>query len=133
MPRTPNAHPSGQPLPPRLAQTKTPAAGASAKDRVQPTPMEADKDPPQTRVESCPPLARVESLLPLTRVESRPPPAKAESLPPLARVGSHPLPAKAVNWPPQAEVGHQPPQEVLLTLPQVGEEWVIVPGPTGTK
>ena len=40
MPRTPNAHPSGRPLPPRPAQTKTPAAGASGKrqDRAQPTP-----------------------------------------------------------------------------------------------
>ena len=39
-PRTPNAHPSGRPLPLRLARTETPAAGASAKrqDRVQPTP-----------------------------------------------------------------------------------------------
>ena len=78
-------------------------------------PMEADEDPPQTRVESCPP------------------PARAESLPPPARVGSHPLPARAVNWPPQVEVGYQPPREVLSTLPQVGEEQVIVPGPTGTK
>ena len=77
--------------------------------------MEADKDPPQTRVESHPPLAR------------------AESLPPPTRVGSHPLPAKAVNRPLQAEVGHQPPREVLSTLLQGGEEWVIVPGPTGTK
>ena len=40
MPRTPSAHPSGRPLPPRLARTKTPAAGASGKrqDRAQPTP-----------------------------------------------------------------------------------------------
>ena len=40
MPRTPNAHPSGRPLPLRLAQTKTPATGASGKrqDRTQPTP-----------------------------------------------------------------------------------------------
>ena len=40
MPRTPKACPSGRPLPLRLAQTKTPAAGASAKqqDRTQPTP-----------------------------------------------------------------------------------------------
>ena len=39
-PRTPDAHPSGRPLPPRLARTKTPAAGASGKrqDRAQPTP-----------------------------------------------------------------------------------------------
>ena len=40
MPRTPDAHPSGKPLPPRLAQTKTPATGASRKqpDRTQPAP-----------------------------------------------------------------------------------------------
>ena len=40
MPRTPSAHPSGRPLPPRPARTKTPAAGASGKrqDRAQPTP-----------------------------------------------------------------------------------------------
>ena len=40
MPRTPNVHPSGQPLPPRLARTETPAAVASGKqqDRAQPTP-----------------------------------------------------------------------------------------------
>ena len=31
MPRTPNAHPSSQLLPLKLAQTETPAAGASAK------------------------------------------------------------------------------------------------------
>ena len=39
MPRTPDACPSGRPLPPRLARTKTPAAGASAKlqNRVKPT------------------------------------------------------------------------------------------------
>ena len=30
-PRTPNAHPSGRPLPPRPAQTETPATGASGK------------------------------------------------------------------------------------------------------
>ena len=40
MPRTPDAHPSGRPLPPRLARTETPAPGASGKrqDRTQPTP-----------------------------------------------------------------------------------------------
>ena len=77
--------------------------------------MEGDKDPPQTRVESCPP------------------PARAESLPPPARVGSHSLLTRAVNRPPQVEVGYQLPQEVMLTLPHGGEERVIVPGPTGTK
>ena len=87
-------------------------------------PVEADKDPPRTRVESHPPPARAESLLS---------PARAESLPPPSRVESHPLPTRAVNRPPQAEVGYQQPREVLLTLPQVGEERVIVPGLTGTR
>ena len=77
--------------------------------------MEADKDPPQTRV------------------ESHPPPARVESLPPPARVRSHPLLTRAVNQPPQVEVGYQLPREVLSTLPHGGEEQVIVPGPTGTK
>ena len=72
--------------------------------------VEVDKDPPRTRVDSHPPLPR------------------AESLPPPARVGSHPLPTRA-----QAEVGYQLPREVLSTLPQVGQEQVIVPGLTGTK
>ena len=40
MPRTPDARPSGKPLPPRLAQTETPSTGASGKrpDRTQPAP-----------------------------------------------------------------------------------------------
>ena len=40
MPRTPDARPSGQPLPPRPAQTKTPATGASGMrpDKTQPAP-----------------------------------------------------------------------------------------------
>ena len=39
-PRTPDAHPSGRPLPPKPAQTKTPSTGASGKqpDRTQPAP-----------------------------------------------------------------------------------------------
>ena len=77
-------------------------------DRIGPNQpqVEADKDPPRTRVDSHPPPARVES---------------------------HPLPAQAVNWPPQVEVGYQQTREVLSTLPQVGEEGVIVPGLTGTR
>ena len=40
MPRTPDAHPSGKPLPPKPAQTETPSMGASGKqpDRTQPAP-----------------------------------------------------------------------------------------------
>ena len=77
-------------------------------DRMEPNQplIEAEKDPPQTMV------------------ESRPPPARVESLPPLARV---------VNRPPQADVRNQPPWEALLTCPWSGKEWVMVPGPTGTK
>ena len=86
--------------------------------------MEVDKDLPQTRVESRPPLIRVKSHQLLARVESPPPPA---------RVGSHPSLARAVNWPPQAEVGNQLPREALSTLPWGGEERAIVPGLTGTK
>ena len=86
--------------------------------------VEADRDPPRTRVHSHPPPARVESLLPPARVESLLPPARMESLLP---------PAKAPNQPPQVEVGHQQLWEVPSALPQVGEEQVIVPGLTGTK
>ena len=87
----------------------------SNRTRPDQPPMEADRNPPRTRV------------------DSHPPPARAESLLPLSRVGSHPLPTRAVNRPPQAEVRYQPPQEVLPILPQVGEERVIVPRLTGTK
>ena len=40
MPRTPDAHPSGKPLPPKPTQTETPSTGASGKrpDRAQPAP-----------------------------------------------------------------------------------------------
>ena len=86
-------------------------------DRTGPNqpPVGADRDPPQTRVDSHPPPAKVERLLP---------PGRAES---------HPLPARVVNRPPQAEVGHQQPREVPPTFPQVGEEQVMVNGPTGMK
>ena len=95
-------------------------------DRTGPNqpPVEADRDPPPTRVHSRPPPARAESLLSPARVESLLPPARTESLLP---------PTKATNQPPQAEVEHQQPWEVPSALPQVGEEWVIVPGLTGTK
>ena len=60
--------------------------------------------------------------LPQTRVDSHPPPAKVERL----------LPTLVVNWPPQVEVGPQQPREVPPTFPQVGEEQVMVNVPTGT-
>ena len=47
MPRTPKAHPSGRPLPLRLARTRTPAMGASAGQpgRAQPTPQGGGQRP----------------------------------------------------------------------------------------
>ena len=47
MPRTPDAHPSGKPLPPKPAQTKTPSTGASGKwpDRTQPAPSGSRQEP----------------------------------------------------------------------------------------
>ena len=62
MPRTPDARPSGKPLPPKPAQTETPSTGASGNDQTGPNlpPVGADRDPPRTRVDSHPPPARVE-------------------------------------------------------------------------
>ena len=103
VPRTPDAHASGKPLPLKPAQTKTPSTGASGKqpDRSQPAPGGSRQEP---RADSHPPLARAE----------RPqPPGKVES---------HPLPARAVDWPPRTEVGLQQPQEVLPTVPKGGKE-----------
>ena len=47
VPRTPDAHPSGKPLPPKPAQTKTPSTGASGKppDRSQPAPGGSRQEP----------------------------------------------------------------------------------------
>ena len=47
MPRTPDACPSGKPLPPKPAQTKTPSTGASGKqpDRSQPAPSGSRQEP----------------------------------------------------------------------------------------
>ena len=47
VPRTPDARPSGKPLPPKPAQTKTPSTGASGKqpDRSQPAPGGSRQEP----------------------------------------------------------------------------------------
>ena len=47
MPRTPDTRPSGKPLPPKLAQTKTLSTGASGEwlDRNQPTPGRSRQEP----------------------------------------------------------------------------------------
>ena len=117
MPRTPDAHPSGRPLPLRPAQTETPATGASGKqpDRTQPAPGGSGQGSTSNQ-----------GGQPSTSGQGGTTTAPG-------RVESHPLPARAVNRPSQVEVGYQQPQEVLSTLPQVGEERVIVPGLTSTK
>ena len=47
MPKEPDAHPSGKPLPLKLAQTETPSTGASGKwpDRIQPAPRGSGQAP----------------------------------------------------------------------------------------
>ena len=85
------------------------------------------------RVEPNQPLIKAEKDPPRTRVESLPPPARVGSHPPQVQVERHPPPTRAVNQPPQAEVRNLPPQEALLTHPQRGKEWAMVPGLTGTK
>ena len=47
MPRTPDAHPSGKPLTPKLPPTETPSTGASGKqpDRTQPAPSGSRQEP----------------------------------------------------------------------------------------
>ena len=117
MPRTPDARPCGKPLPPKPTQMGLHPREPLGSGRTGPNrpPVGADRDPPQTRV------------------DSHPPPAKAEQPLPPGRAESHPLPARAVNRPPQAQVGHQQLWEVLPTFPQVEEEQVMVPGLTGTR
>ena len=46
-PKTPDAHPSGKPLPPKLPQTETPSMGASGKQqgRSQPAPSGSGQEP----------------------------------------------------------------------------------------
>ena len=62
MPRTPDAHPSGRPLPPKPAQTETPSTGASGKrpDRTQPDPGGSRQGSTLNQGGSHPPLAKAE-------------------------------------------------------------------------
>ena len=117
MPRIPDAHPSGRPLPLRPAQTGTPATGASGKqpDRTQPAPGGSGQgSTPNQGVQLSTSGQGGKSTAP-------------------SQDGKSTASTKATNQPPQVEVGHQQPREVPSALPQVGEEWVIVPGLTGTK
>ena len=117
MPREPDAHPSGKPLPLKPAQTKTPSMGASGKwpNRTQPAPSGSGQAPAPNQS------------------SNHPPPARAGRLQPPGRAESHPLSARAVSRPPQVGARCKQPQEVLPTVPQVEEEQVMAPEPTGTE
>ena len=117
MPRTPNVCPSGRPLPPRPAQTETPATGASERrqDRAQPTPDGGGQE---------------FTLNQGGKLSTSGQGGKSTTP---SQGGKSSTPARAVNRPPQAEVGNQPPREALSTLPRGGEEQAIVPGLTGIK
>ena len=92
-PRTPKSRPSGQPLPPRLAPTGTPATGASVGQMgvAQPTPQGGGQRPALNQEVAKGPLQ--------VKEEVHLHPARVEGLPPQARVGGHRLPAKVVDWP----------------------------------
>ena len=115
MPRTPDAHPSGKPLPPKPAQTETPSTGASGKwpDRTQSAPG-------GSRQESAPVGRGQGSTLSQGGRPSTSGQGRMTTAP--SKVESHPLPARVVDRPPQMEVGPQQPQEVLPTIPQGGKE-----------
>ena len=108
MPRTPDAHPSGKPLPPKPAQTKTLSTGASGKqsDRSQPAPGGSRQEPTPSQ-----------GGQPSTSSQSGTTTAPRQS-------GKSSIPPRAVDQPPRTEVGLQQPQEVLPTIPQGGKELV---------
>ena len=116
-PWTPDARPSGKPLPSDPPPTKTPSPGASGQQqgRSQPAPVGADQNPLRARA------------------DSQPPPARAEWPQPPSRVERHPLPAKAVSQPLLVRASPPGPWEVLLTTHRVEEEQAMALGLTGIK
>ena len=106
VPRTPDARPSGKPLPPKPVQTKTPSTGASGKqpDRSQPAPSGSRQEPTPSQ-----------GRQPSTSGHSGMTAAPKQS-------GKSSTPARVVDRPPQTEVGLQQLQEVLPTIPQGGKE-----------
>ena len=83
IPRTPNSHPSGRPLPVRPSSTVTLAMGAWLGHRVERNqlPREVGQDPPRTR--------EVDKGPPRTRQGALPPPAKVEGQRPQVKVRGH--------------------------------------------
>ena len=117
MPRTPDAHPSGKPLPLRPAQTETPSMGVSGKrsDGTQSTPSGS----------------RQRSTLnqggqPSTSGQGRMTTAPRQG-------GKSSTPHQSSEPASSSRSGIPAASGVLSTFPQVGEERVIVPGLTGTK
>ena len=117
MPRTPNSHPSSRPLPPRPAQTETPAPGASERrqDRAQPTPDGGGQGStsnqggkPSTSSQDGKSTAPSQGGKSSTPCQSSKPASTSRGGKPAASGGP-------------------------VNPPRGGEEWVIVPGPTGTK
>ena len=117
MPRTPDARPCGKPLPLKPAQTKTLSTGASGKqpDRTEPAPSGSRQG--STSNQGGQPSTSGQGGM-TTAPRQR---------------GKSSTPRQSSNRPPQAEVGHQQPQEIPPIFPQVGEEQVMVTGPTGMK
>ena len=126
VPRGPMARPSGRPYPPRLTQTETPAAGASGRhqDGSQLTPDQGGKS--STSGQGGKSSTSSPGRKPSTSGQG----GKSSTSSQGRKTST---PTRAVNQPPQAEVRNQPPQEALLTCPWREKEWVMVPGPTGTK
>ena len=116
-PRTLDAHPSGQPVPLRPARTETPAAGASGRqqDRTQPTPGGSGQG--STLNQGRQPSTSGQGRKSTAPSQGRKSTAPRQSNKPASTSGSG-IPA-APGGP--------------FSPPQVGEEWVIVPGLTGTK
>ena len=111
MPRTPDARPSGKPLPPKPPQTETLSTRASGKrpDRTQPAPGASRQRTTSSQ-------------------GGQPSTSSQGGIATAPRQGeSHPLPIRAVHQPPPVEVRHQQPWEVLPTFPQVREEQVMEP------
>ena len=117
MPQTPDACPSGKPLPPKPAQTGTLSTGASGKwsDRTQPTPGGSRQEP-----------APNQGGQPSTSGQSGVTTAPRQG-------GKSSTPSQSGEPASTNGRGPQQPQEVLPTFPQVEGEQVMVPGWTGTR
>ena len=113
-PRTPDACPSGKPLPPNPPPTETPPMGASGQQqgRSQPTPSGGQQEPTPSQGEW---------------------PAKAEQLQCPSKVERPLLPARAVSQPPPVRASPPRPQEIFPTVPRVEEGQATVLGLTGSK